>query len=226
MTDKVATVYRRAMRFSWGLGLACGLLGVSTPPPAHAKVPILYDMTVTDVTTHSFSVTWYTSEACFPYIRVFNDAAGTVRTSDAIVIPQHTHGRIRPASTGYHVLQVKVDGLESERAYYFQTETTSLSTGDTLVAPSVPLQVWTGYRLFLSSTLDGTPRTVRHAARRDPLAVPGWPHLPRSAPDIASMLAHPLLPPLVVETSATPFTYTYVMFTDSQALVDTPTKLP
>ena len=226
MTDKVATVYRRAMRFSWGLGLACGLLGASTPAPAQAAMPILYDITVTDVTTHSFSVTWYASEACFPYIRVFNDAAGTVRTSDAIVIPQHTHGRIRPASTGHHMLQVKVDGLESETAYYFQTETTSLSTGDTLIAPSVPLQVWTGYRMFLSGTLDDTPKTVRHVARRDPLAAPVLPYLPRRAQDMAPVLVQPWPPPLVVETLAAPFTLTYAMSTGSQALFDTPANLP
>jgi hypothetical protein len=136
-------------------------------------MPILSDITVTDVTTHSFSVTWYASEACFPYLRIYNDAAGTVRASDVIVIPQLNYGRIRPASTGYHLLQVKVDGLKPEKAYYFQTETTSFSTGDTLIAPSVPLQVWTGYRIFLSKNLDGAPRTVRS---------PMWPK-PFTAPD-------------------------------------------
>ena len=147
------------------------MVHVVVPPRAYAGTPIILDLLVTDVTPRSFSVTWYTSEPCFPYLRVFDDAAGTVRTSYAIVIPQYTNAVMRPASTGHNVLQVKVAGLRPESAYYFQTETTSISTGDTVIEPNEPIQVWTGYRMFLSQRLNAPPASVPFAAVQHPQAL-------------------------------------------------------
>ena len=46
--------------------------------PLHAGVPAVANITITDVTTRSFSVVWQASEASTAFLRVFTNATGTI----------------------------------------------------------------------------------------------------------------------------------------------------
>jgi len=124
--------------------------------PSWAGVPTVANITITDVTTRSFSVVWQASEASTASLRVFANAPGTIPATEAIITPHPVESgapAIRLAAEDRGVMKVRVTGLQPDTEYFFQTETTSISTGETLLAPAVPLAVQTEVRTVRARTV-------------------------------------------------------------------------
>jgi len=109
------------------------LFAVLLPAVAYGNMPYVTEVMVTDVTTKSFSVIWASSEASYPGLNVYDDAEGTVPTSDAVITLQPVesdNNGIGMVAEDKGVLKARVTGLEPDTTYYFQTVTTSKSTLD------------------------------------------------------------------------------------------------
>ena len=97
----------------FGLGLAlCG--------NSHAQV-IEGSLVVTDVTPVQFCVVWATSGPASGWVHVFLDPEGTIPCLEAVVKSESAE---HPPAENIGVMKVRVVGLEPEREYFFQTETT------------------------------------------------------------------------------------------------------
>ncbi len=105
---------------------------------ATAGVPAVSDVTVTDVTTRSFSVVWISSESSLPDLIVYDDISGTVETADAriTILPVNNGSTaIQNAAQNIGAMKVRVTGLDSNTTYYFQTITTSTASNQTACFP-------------------------------------------------------------------------------------------
>ena len=114
------------------------IIGLS-PVMIYAGVPYVDNVMITDVTPRSFSVIWASSEASDPVFLVYNDAAGTIPTVDAVITLQPVENSSDPIGDMAEengVLKARVTGLLSDTAYYFQTVTTSKSTTDVTYYPA------------------------------------------------------------------------------------------
>lgn len=117
------------------------LVAALLPAVAYGNIPYVTEVMVTDVTTSSFSVIWASSEASYPGLYVYDDAEGTVPTSDAVIRLQPVesdNNGIGIVAEDNGVLKVRVTGLEPDITYYFQTVTTSKSTLDVTCYPATP----------------------------------------------------------------------------------------
>jgi hypothetical protein len=118
------------------------LVAALLPAVAYGNIPYVTEVMVTDVTTRSFSVIWASSEASYPGLHVYDNAEGTVPTSDAVITLQPVEGDnngIGIVAEDNGVLKVRVSGLEPDTTYYFQTVTTAKSTLDVTCYPATPL---------------------------------------------------------------------------------------
>ena len=100
---------------------------------AHAGVPTVSDVTVTDVTPVSFCVIWASNEPCTSDLNVFEDGNGTVPLTGITIESQPVAGgdsSIATSAENNGVMKVRVTGLEPDTTYYFQTVTISKSTSD------------------------------------------------------------------------------------------------
>lgn len=96
-------------------------------------VPSISEVTVTDVTTKSFSVVWISSEASKPDVKVFDDPEGQHATEGITLTPHPIEGKnteIVTQAEDNGVMKVRITGLMPEHTYYFQTVTTSKITGE------------------------------------------------------------------------------------------------
>lgn len=103
-----------------------------------AGVPTVTDITVTDVTSRSFSVIWSASEPSTSGLTVYDDADGFVQTVGAVVTSQPVNNgstAIQSAAENNGVMKVRVIGLHPNTTYYFKTITTSKSTLDVVSFP-------------------------------------------------------------------------------------------
>ena len=119
--------------------LLCGLvMAASTFIKAYAEVPVVTDVTVTDVTTRSFCVVWASSESSWCDLNVFDDSDGLISTASAVVTPhpiKSWNTAIALLAEDNGVMKVEVTGLDPDSTYYFQTVTTSKSTSDVTYDP-------------------------------------------------------------------------------------------
>ena len=94
------------------------LIAALLPAVAYGNMPYVTDVMVTDVTTKSFSVIWASSEASYPGLNVYDDAEGTIPTSDAVITLQPVesdNNGIGMVAEDNGVLKVRVTGLEPDR---------------------------------------------------------------------------------------------------------------
>ena len=127
-------------------------------PGLFAGVPVVSDLVVSDVTPRSFSVIWNTSEPAVPDIDVFSDESGLTPVSGIVVTPfplKNENVSVRDAARTAGVMKVEVTGLTAGTLYYFQTRTTSVSTGETTQSPqaAVMMSVTTEGKITRSITL-------------------------------------------------------------------------
>jgi hypothetical protein len=117
------------------------------------------DVLVTDVTDRSLSVLWHSSEASTGSLNVFDGPLCTVPTTGVSVVSyplldadpaQQT--ALRTVATAQGLLRVQVTGLAADTAYCFQTVTTSTSTADVTVSPTVPQAVTTQVEVTRAKT--------------------------------------------------------------------------
>ena len=125
------------------LGLLTFALFYLSPVIAIAGLPMVSEMTVTDVTTRSFSVIWIASEPSTPDVVVYDDADGLVETLGVQTSAHplnNENAAIRTSAEDMGVMKVRVTGLLPDTTYYFRTQTTSKSTSETTLSPvSSPL---------------------------------------------------------------------------------------
>lgn len=130
-------MYRREKKIQQ-ISIFLFLLFVTFTGRGIAGVPVVSDITVTDVTTRSFSVIWSASEPSTSNLRVYDDADGLVQTLGAVITPQPVNdgsAAIQSAAENNGVMKVRVTGLNPNTTYYFQTVTTSKSTSDVVSFP-------------------------------------------------------------------------------------------
>lgn len=126
---------------------------------AEAGVPQVSEVTVTDVTTRSFSVIWKASEASTANVKVFDGPACTVETAGAVITPHPTNSgypAIKTAAENSGVMKVMVTGLSSDTEYCYQTVTTSKSTSDVTTSPLTPVKVVTEVQTVRTYVEQGT----------------------------------------------------------------------
>lgn len=108
---------------------------------AQAAPPAVSNITVTDVTPAGFTVTWNSSVAGQPTVRVFTGSNGTGEvTASAISVANPVKGAeqtVRQASQAAGVMQVQVGGLTASTQYYVQTVTINATTGESAYAPAL-----------------------------------------------------------------------------------------
>ncbi len=99
-------------------------------------VPSIGNITVTDVTTSSFSAAWTADGATSGQLQVYSDANG-VNAVEAII---NNESALNNAAEGIGVLKVQAYGLNPSTVYYFKITTTSKTGGGSTVYPaSTPL---------------------------------------------------------------------------------------
>lgn len=129
------------------------------PILTYAGVPNVSFVMVTDVTPRSFSVIWASSEASYPDLYVYDDAAGSIPTADAVITLQPVkcgNSTLGVISENNGVLKVKVTSLVPNTTYYIQTVTTSKSTMDVSYYPaSTPLRSATTESLVVRTKMCG-----------------------------------------------------------------------
>jgi len=117
----------------------------------NAATPEVSNVLVTDVTPVSFSVIWSSSEACTSNVNIFMDEEGNEPATGVTIVSQPVKNgemSIAIAAEGNGVMKVFVGGLEQDTTYYYQTVTTSKSSGHITYHPeSAPMiQVTTASR--------------------------------------------------------------------------------
>jgi hypothetical protein len=122
-----------------GCLLLAGILALASQ--AQAAPPAVSNITVTDVTPAGFTVTWNSSVASQPTVRVFTGSNGTGEvTASAISVANPVKGAeqaVRQASQAAGVMQVQVGGLVASTQYYVQTVTINATTGESAYAPAL-----------------------------------------------------------------------------------------
>ena len=97
------------------IGLGMALYGHS-----HAQV-MEGRLVVTDVTPVQFCVVWAASEPASGWVHVFLDPEGSIPCLEAVVKSESAE---HPPAEDIGVMKVSVVGLEPDKEYFFQTETT------------------------------------------------------------------------------------------------------
>jgi hypothetical protein len=103
--------------------------------------PEVSQVTVTDVTQVSFSVIWASSEPSTSGLNLFQDEDGTLTVENITIESQPVKSGdmiIAGAAEDNGVMKVRVSGLTADTTYYFQTVTTSKSSGDITYFPDSP----------------------------------------------------------------------------------------
>lgn len=129
--------YRREKKIQQ-ISLLSFLLVIIFAGRGFAGVPTVADLTVTDVTTRSFSVVWSASEPSTSDLKVYDDAEGLLPTVGAVATSQPVNNgsaAIQSAAENNGVMKVRVTGLKPNTTYYFQAVTTSKSTSDVVSLP-------------------------------------------------------------------------------------------
>ncbi len=109
------------------------LLFITFATETQGGIPNVSGITVTDVSTRSFSVIWQADEPGFADLLVYDDEAGATIDEYAKIHPhliQNGDAAIVEAAENNGVMKVTVTGLLPDTTYYFQTVTTSKSTGE------------------------------------------------------------------------------------------------
>lgn len=119
------------------------------PLRIYAGMPSVNEISVSDVTTRSFSVAWLTS-ASEPSTGTLNVYSAPDCTAEVGGIVVNSRGA---DTTG--VIQVTVTGLIPDTAYCYQTVTTSRSTSETTIAP-IPPGIVTTERQTVRTYTQGT----------------------------------------------------------------------
>lgn len=104
-----------------------------------AGVPVVSNVTVTDVTPVSFSVAWTSSEASTAALNVFFDQGATAPVPGLVLVSQPVQGEdpsVAQSAENLGVMKVQVTGLDPNTIYYFQTVTTSKSSSQTTYNPA------------------------------------------------------------------------------------------
>lgn len=121
----------------WGCLLLAGMFFWASQ--AQAAPPAVSYITVTDVTPAGFTVTWNSSVAGQPAVRIFTGSNGTGEvTASTISVANPLKGAeqaVRQASQSAGVMQVQVSGLTASTQYYVQTVTLNATTGESTYAP-------------------------------------------------------------------------------------------
>jgi hypothetical protein len=79
-------------------------------------------LVVTGVTPKQFCVVWATSEPASGWLHVFSDSEGTMPALEAVV---KSDSADHPPAEDIGVMKVRAVGLEANKAYFFQTVTTT-----------------------------------------------------------------------------------------------------
>jgi hypothetical protein len=127
-------------------------------------MPIVTNFMVTDVSPRSFSVIWETNEPSFADLLVFDDEEGFTVSESARIHPHFLRSgdiSIRDAAENNGVMKVTVTGLLPHTTYYFQTVTTSKSTGEINRYPqSAPFPKVTTERVASRTFLSGEKKSA------------------------------------------------------------------
>ncbi len=107
---------------------------------AQAAPPVVTDVTLTDVTPKALSVTWNSSQAAVPSLRIFSDSNGTNEVTGQFSM---TLNPLRGGADGLKtvsqqdgIMQVKISGLAAGTTYYVQTMTMDAATGEVTYWPA------------------------------------------------------------------------------------------
>lgn len=125
------------------------LVLMATGQVVHAGVPVVSNLTVSDVTTRSFTVSWLSSEPATGELYLFQGDCVTPIASPFLESSSSDR-------TGY--IRVTVADLSAATSYCVQIATKSKSTAEVAVSPGAPLPVTT--EKLVKRTAPGVGKTI------------------------------------------------------------------